>query len=316
MQKYADYIKQIEIDSLWSGTKHILWNLDRRVNILSGVNGVGKSTILNKVVKGLSAGGEFPSHLLKGVHLKVEPEEAKWIRFDVIRSVDRPLLNSEMISKVDLTLVTELDWQLFQLQRKYLDYQVNIGNRIIAVLQSGEPDAAQKAQALSEPKRMFQDIVDDLFRETGKTIIRTANEIKFNQIGEVLQPYQLSAGEKQMLAILLTVLVEDNQSYVLFMDEPFAALDAITRLKMQDDIHRIAEEEGVTVVFVTHDIEEAVALADRIVVLTPNPGRVKEIIKVELGPDRLRTADDFLAVRDHVFDVFGMKPNWNVEYVI
>ena len=224
MQKYADYIKQIERDSLWSGTKHILWNLDRRVNILSGVNGVGKSTILNKVVKGLSAGGEFPSHLLKGVHLKVEPEEAKWIRFDVIRSADRPLLNSEMISKVDLTLVTELDWQLFQLQRKYLDYQVNIGNRIIAVLQSGEPDAAQKAQALTEPKRMFQDIVDDLFRETGKTIIRTANEIKFNQIGEVLQPYQLSAGEKQMLAILLTVLVEDNQSYVLFMDEPEISL--------------------------------------------------------------------------------------------
>ncbi len=224
MQKYADYIKQIEIDSLWSGTKHILWNLDRRVNILSGVNGVGKSTILNKVVKGLSAGGEFPSHLLKGVHLKVEPEEAKWIRFDVIRSVDHPLLNSEMISKVDLSLVTELDWQLFQLQRKYLDYQVNIGNRIIAVLQSGEPDAAQKAQALSEPKKMFQDIVDDLFRETGKTIIRNANEIKFNQIGEVLQPYQLSAGEKQMLAILLTVLVEDNQPYVLFMDEPEISL--------------------------------------------------------------------------------------------
>ena len=224
MQKYADYIKQIEIDSLWSGTKHILWNLDRRVNILSGVNGVGKSTILNKVVKGLSAGGEFPSHLLKGVHLTEEPEEAKWIRYDEIRSADRPLLNSEMISKVDLTLVTELDWQLFQLQRKYLDYQVNIGNRIIAVLQSGEPDAAQKAQALTEPKRMFQDIVDDLFRETGKTIIRTANEIKFNQIGEVLQPYQLSAGEKQMLAILLTVLVEDNQSYVLFMDEPEISL--------------------------------------------------------------------------------------------
>ena len=76
MQKYADYIKQIEIESLWSGTKHILWNLDRRVNILSGVNGVGKSTILNKVVKGLAAGGEFPSHMIKGVHLKVEPEEA------------------------------------------------------------------------------------------------------------------------------------------------------------------------------------------------------------------------------------------------
>lgn len=224
MQKYANYIKQIEIDSLWSGTKHILWNLDRRVNILSGVNGVGKSTILNKVVKGLSAGGEFPSHLLKGVHLQVEPEEAKWIRYDVIRSVDRPLLNSEMISKVDLSLVTELDWQLFQLQRKYLDYQVNIGNRIIAVLQSGESDAAQKAQELSEPKKLFQDMVDDLFSATGKTVIRTANEIKFSQMGEVLQPYQLSAGEKQMLAILLTVLVEDNLPHVLFMDEPEISL--------------------------------------------------------------------------------------------
>lgn len=224
MQKYADYIRQIEIDSLWSGRKHVIWNLDRRVNILSGVNGVGKSTIINKVVKGLSAGGEFPSHLLKGVHLKVSPEDAKWIRFDIIRSFDNPVVNQELLSKVGISLVTELDWQLYVLQRKYLDYQVNIGNRIIAVLQSGEPDAAQKAQALSEPKRMFQDILDDLFRETGKTIIRTANEIKFNQIGEVLQPYQLSAGEKQMLAILLTVLVEDNQSYVLFMDEPEISL--------------------------------------------------------------------------------------------
>ena len=77
MQKFADYIVQIEIESLWSGTKHIVWNLDRKVNILSGVNGVGKSTILNKVVKGLTAGGDFPSHLLKGVHLKVYPEDAR-----------------------------------------------------------------------------------------------------------------------------------------------------------------------------------------------------------------------------------------------
>ena len=224
MQKYADYIKQIEIESLWSGTKHILWNLDRRVNILSGVNGVGKSTILNKVVKGLAAGGEFPSHMIKGVHLKVEPEEAKWIRYDVIRSVDRPLMNAEMINKIDLTLVTELDWQLFQLQRKYLDYQVNIGNRIIDVLQSGDPDAAAKAQKISEPKKKFQDMLDRLFAETGKRLIRTKNEIAFTQIGEMLMPYQLSSGEKQMLAILLTVLIEDNQHYVLFMDEPEVSL--------------------------------------------------------------------------------------------
>lgn len=66
MQKYADYIEEIEIDSLWGGMKHIKWVLNRQVNILSGINGVGKSTIINKVVKGLSQGGEFPSHLLKG----------------------------------------------------------------------------------------------------------------------------------------------------------------------------------------------------------------------------------------------------------
>lgn len=152
MQKYADYIEEIEIDSLWSGKKHIRWTLDRQVNILSGINGVGKSTILNKVVRGLSQGGEFPSHLLKGVRLKVSPDDAKWIRYDIIRSFDRPLMNSDSISKMDTNLSTELDWQLFQLQRKYLDYQVNIGNRIIAALQSGEADSAEKAQLISTPK--------------------------------------------------------------------------------------------------------------------------------------------------------------------
>ena len=217
--KYADYIEQIEIESLWSGTKHILWNLDRKVNILSGINGVGKSTILSKVIRGLSQGGEFPSHLLKGVHLKVQPSDAKWIRYDVIRSFDRPMVSSDSLSQIE-NLNTELDWQLFLLQRKYLDYQVNVGNRIIEVLQSGAEDAAQQAQSISDAKKMFQDIIDDLFKETGKQIIRSENEIRFSQLGEVLRPYQLSSGEKQMLAILLTVLVEDRKPYVLFLDEP------------------------------------------------------------------------------------------------
>ena len=77
---------------------------------------------------------------------------------------------------------------------------------------------------MSKAKTRFQDIVDDLFEETGKKIVRTENEIRFSQIGETLVPYQLSSGEKQMLAILLTVLVEDNQPYVLFMDEPEVSL--------------------------------------------------------------------------------------------
>lgn len=224
MQKYAEYIKQIEIESLWSGTRHILWNLDKKVNILSGVNGVGKSTILQKVIKGLGSGGKLSDDMLQGVHLEVVPDDAKWIRFDAIRSIDRPLIHGDVVAKMGFSLATELDWQLFQLQRKYLDYQVNIGNRMIQLLQSNEPDAANRAQALSKPKILFQDIIDELFQETGKKIVRSENEIRFSQIGEVLLPYQLSAGEKQILTIMLTVLVEDGQPYVLFMDEPEISL--------------------------------------------------------------------------------------------
>ena len=251
MQKYADYIEQIEIESLWSGTKHIVWNLDPRVNILSGINGVGKSTILNKVVKGLVQGGEFPSHTLKGVRLKVVPEDARWIRYDLIRSMDRPLISSETVNKiVDASVVTELDWQLYQLQRKYLDYQVNIGNRIIEVLQSGDSDAAAKAQKISEPKKKFQDMLDRLFAETGKRLIRTKNEIAFTQIGEVLQPYQLSSGEKQMLAILLTVLIEDNKPYVLFMDEPEISLHIEWQQRLIDLILEL--NPNVQIILTTH----------------------------------------------------------------
>lgn len=248
--KFAEYIEQIEIDSLWSGRKHIVWDLDRRVNVLSGVNGMGKSTILNKVIKCLSAGGEFPSHMLKGVRLKVFPADTKWIRFDVIRSFDRPLLNHERIENLDIRLTTELDWQLFQLQRKYLDYQVNIGNRIISVLQEGGSDAAERAARLSEPKKRFQDMLDELFTDTGKRIVRSENEIRFTQIGETLYPYQLSSGEKQILAILLTVLVEDGLPYVFFMDEPEVSLHIEWQKRLIDLVLEL--NPNVQVILTTH----------------------------------------------------------------
>lgn len=250
MQKYADYIEQVEIESLWSGRRHVEWNLDRKVNVLSGINGVGKSTILNKLVKSVGITGDIYNHLLKGVHIKVSPADATHIRFDVIRSFDRPLLNADMLSEVGANLVTELDWQLFKLQRKFLDYQVNIGNRIIAALQSGEPDAAVKAQQLSEPKKKFQDLIDDLFSDTGKKIIRTENEIRFTQIGETLYPYQLSSGEKQMLVILLTVLIEDNLPYVLFMDEPEVSLHIEWQKRLIDLILDL--NPNVQIILTTH----------------------------------------------------------------
>ena len=258
MPKYADYIKRIEIDSLWSGKKHIVWNLNRQVNILSGSNGQGKSTILNKVVKGLSAGGEFPSHMLKGVKLDVSPEDAKWIRYDVIRSLDtniaQTLKEGESYVRQALPSLgavgggfSLLDFQLYHMQRKYLDYQVNIGNRIIAELQKGNTDAAQQ---LSMQKQRFQDIVDDLFSETGKKIIRTENEICFTQIGETLLPYHLSSGEKQMLLVLMTVLVEDCLPYVLFLDEPEVSLHIEWQKRLIDLILEL--NPNVQIILTTH----------------------------------------------------------------
>ena len=245
--KYADYIKQIEIDSLWSGKKHILWQLDPQVNILSGINGVGKSTILNKVFKSICTNGDLQNHLLKGVHITAEPEDATHVRFDIIRSLDSPVLDMETMNLVDSRITSALDFQLYHLQRKYLDYQVNIGNRIIAALQEGHADAAQQ---LSQAKTRFQNIVDDLFKETGKMIVRTENEIRFSQIGETLVPYQLSSGEKQMLAILLTVLVEDQQPYVLFMDEPEVSLHIEWQKRLIDLIVEL--NPNVQIILTTH----------------------------------------------------------------
>ena len=135
MQKYAEYIKQIEIDSLWSGRKHIVWQLDPQVNILSGINGVGKSTILNKIFRSICTNGDLKNHLLKGVHITAEPESATHIRFDIIRSLDSPVLDVDTMNLVDSRITSALDFQLYHLQRKSLDYQVKIGNRSIDALQ-------------------------------------------------------------------------------------------------------------------------------------------------------------------------------------
>ena len=245
--KYADYIKQIEIDSLWSGKKHILWTLDPHVNILSGINGVGKSTILNKVFKSVNTNGDLINHLLKGVRITAEPEDATHVRFDIIRSLDSPMLDNETLNLVDTRIRSALDFQLYHLQRKYLDYQVNIGNRIISELQLGNADAAQH---LSQPKTRFQDMIDELFDDTGKKIVRTENEIRFSQIGETLVPYQLSSGEKQMLAILLTVLVEDQQPYILFMDEPEVSLHIEWQKRLIDLIVEL--NPNVQIILTTH----------------------------------------------------------------
>ena len=126
-------------------------------------------------------------------------------------------------------------------------------------------------------------------------------------------PAQLSGGQQQRVAIARGLAVDPE---ILFMDEPFGALDAITRYKLQDDLLHITKSQNKTVIFVTHDIDEAVFLADKIVIMSPNPGRIKAVIPIGLGSHRDRTGGDFLQLRDKVFRIFNMKEEDNTEYYI
>ena len=224
MEVQANYIRRIEIHGLWH-RYNIAWELRPDVNILSGINGVGKTTILNRSVGYLEqTTGEVKSDEKSGVHVFFDNPEATFIPYDVIRSYDRPLIMGDFTARMaDPNVKSELDWQLYLLQRRYLDYQVNIGNKMIELL-SGDEEQRSMAPALSVPKRKFQDMVDELFSYTRKKIDRKSNDIVFFQDGEQLLPYKLSSGEKQMLVILLTVLVRDEDHCVLFMDEPEASL--------------------------------------------------------------------------------------------
>lgn len=254
MIKWADYIAKIEISSLWSGHKHIVWELRPGVNVLSGRNGAGKTTILNKLIqhlRSLPATGELIGNSRLGVRIDFSPSDATGIRYDIIRSFDRQLIRGDRLNTLaDGRVNTELDWQLYLLQRRYLDYQVNVANRMIQLLTGGDPEAREKATEASLIKTRFQDLVDELFSETGKKIDRNSNELQFVQFDELLPPYLLSSGEKQILVILLTALTQDRQPYVLFMDEPEASLHFDWQKRLIDMVREL--NPNVQIILTTH----------------------------------------------------------------
>jgi ABC-type nitrate/sulfonate/bicarbonate transport system ATPase subunit len=115
-------------------------------------------------------------------------------------------------------------------------------------------------------------------------------------------PHQLSGGMSQRAAIARALI---GRPEVLLLDEPLGALDALTRLRLQQELRRLWQEEGITMVMVTHDIEEAVYLADRIVVMDARPGRIRRIQDVPLAHPRDRSDAKFVAIRDRLHEDFS-----------
>ena len=117
-------------------------------------------------------------------------------------------------------------------------------------------------------------------------------------------PHELSGGMKQRVAIIRSLL---NHSPILLMDEPFSALDIQNRHKLQEKVIDISNKFKNMIVFVTHDVEEAVFLADKIVVLDKNPGKIAKIIEVDIKRPRDRESKEFLNFQDSIVDHLDME---------
>jgi len=175
----------------------------------------------------------------------------KVINIDVISTFDTSLKQSEAIKKLsDDQVKTELDWEIYHLQKKYLDYQLTLSKRKDILLEENTHDTHEQFRKLQYPQKRFLELIDNLFSETGKKVNRDENQIEFLLEDKEIKVYQLSSGEKQLLIILLTVLIQDNKPSILFMDEPEISLNIEWQKKIIQYIREL--NANVQVIIATH----------------------------------------------------------------
>lgn len=126
-------------------------------------------------------------------------------------------------------------------------------------------------------------------------------------------PKQLSGGMQQRVSIARALATNPD---ILLLDEPFGALDALTRINMQNEVLRIWEQEKKTMILVTHDIDEAIFLSDRIIVLSSRPGEIKQLLNVEMPRPRDRSSSEFIRIRKRIYKEFFKDSDIDLEYYI
>lgn len=115
-------------------------------------------------------------------------------------------------------------------------------------------------------------------------------------------PKELSGGMAQRVSLIRTMIAKPE---VFLLDEPLGSLDAFTRMNMQDEILKLWQEEKNLMIMVTHDVEEAVYMSTKIIIMEPRPGRVKEVVDIDLEYPRDRTSDEFVAYRNKILKILN-----------